>query len=102
MLARDRVTPLAASATMLVCAPLVSIVASTSVVRVPTTQAHGMRVLEWEATVNRRVLPVRATVAVQERHETFTRADLAVLDAVDQARAEDDALDYTGLFDYDD
>lgn len=102
MRTRDRIAPLAASASMLVCAPLLPS-HSSSTLRPPILQAHAGRVIEREASVNRAVLsvtPHRHAGAVPM--DAFTTRDLAVLNAVDGVRAQDDDLDYTGLFNYDD
>lgn len=102
MPARDRLMPLAAGATMVVCGPMLG-TASSQVVRVPMKQTHTMRVLHQEASsVYRYTVPVRTDVTTQTKsYDSFTAADMAVLDAVDQVVAED-TFDYDSLLDYDD
>lgn len=102
MLARDCIAPLAASASILVCGPLLSSSTSTTV-RLQLVSVHSGKILERATAANRQALPVRVDVhSALGPYDMFTTADMAVLEAVDQARAQDDDLDYTGLFDYED
>lgn len=102
MLARD-VLPIAASASLFVITPIAA-PPSSATLRLPILQSYGgLRLLDMEAVVTGDLPVVSRSViaAASPTHEVFTKADMAVLDAVDRADVVDD-LDYTGLFDYDD
>lgn len=76
---------------------------TTTTVRLQTLSVHSGKILEREAAANRQAVPVRVDVhSALSPYDMFTAADMAVLEAVEQVHAQDDDLDYTGLFDYED